>query len=309
LASYYNAVLLDNPRAAEQYALGLAASPNNADLLSGLADALLARGEWNRSLEHLERAAEMDPRSRLTLLRLHRAYLWLRRYPEALRTAERIIAVRPQHPLSHQAKVMVQLAKGDLGSAHAALQAAAPQVGEAQLVAFMALNWDLYWALTDTQQDLLLRSTPAEFDGDTVAYWYAMEDIHHFLGNDARARAYADTTLARLRAQGPPASVDAQYHIKLGIAYALLGRRADAVREGRVAVKLVPVTRDSYLGAYALHQLARIEALAGEPDSAVAHLSALLEVPYFVSRDWLRIDPTWRPLRDNPRFARLIAPR
>lgn len=251
----------------------------------------------------------MDPRSRVTLLRLHRAYLWLRRYPEALRTAERIIAVRPQHPLSHQAKVMVHLAQGDLRSAHAVLTAAAAQVGEAQLVAFMALNWDLYWALTESQQQLLLRSTAAEFDGDTVAYWYAMEDIHHLRGNAARARAYAETTLARLRAEGPAANVNAQYHIKLGIAYALLGRRADAVREGRVAVKLVPVTRDSYLGAYALHQLARIETLASEPDSAVAHLGALLEVPYFVSRDWLRMDPTWRPLRGNPRFERLIASR
>jgi DNA-binding SARP family transcriptional activator/TolB-like protein len=307
LANYYSGVLLDYPRAIEQYALGLVATPNDPELLSGLADVEQGRGEWEQAIEHLRRALELDPRSRRSLLRLHRAYLWLRRYPEALATAERVIAVQPQHALPHQGKVMVHLARGDLASARAALRAAEAPVGQAALVTFMAWNWDLYWPLTEAQQQRLLRATPADFDGDTAAYWFAMEDIHELRGDTALARAYAETTLVRLREATRAGNQDPQNHIKLGIAHALLGHRADAVREGRLAVSMVPTERDAYLGAYALHQLARIETLVGEADSAGAHLEALLRIPYFVSRGWLRVDPTWRALRGTPRFERLVA--
>jgi hypothetical protein len=46
--------------------------------------------------------------------------------------------------------------------------------------------------------------------------------------------------------------------------------------------------------------------LAGKPDQAVDRLERLLEVPYFLSPEWLRIDPTFEPIRSHPRFQKLI---
>ena len=68
-----------------------------------------------------------------------------------------------------------------------------------------------------------------------------------------------------------------------------------------------PITKDAYVGPYVQHQLARIYLLVGEPDKALEQLEPLLKIPYYLSPGWLRIDPTFVPLRGNPRFQRLIA--
>jgi hypothetical protein len=94
--------------------------------------------------------------------------------------------------------------------------------------------------------------------------------------------------------------------VLLGLALAYLGRKADAVREGRRGVELMPISRDGYLGPYVQLQLARIYILTGEPDLALDQLEPLLKVPFYLSPEWLRIDPAFDPLRATPRFRKLV---
>ncbi|MFN2384698.1 MAG: hypothetical protein ABR576_00130 [Thermoanaerobaculia bacterium] len=67
------------------------------------------------------------------------------------------------------------------------------------------------------------------------------------------------------------------------------------------------MTKDANIGPYLLHQLVRIEILAGQEENALDDLERLLQTPYYVSRAWLKIDPTFQPLRKNPRFQKLVA--
>ena len=69
---------------------------------------------------------------------------------------------------------------------------------------------------------------------------------------------------------------------------------------------LLPITRNSYTGPYIQHQLVRIYIETGEPDKALDRLEPLLRIPYYLSPAWLRIDPTFDPLRSNPRFRKLV---
>jgi hypothetical protein len=91
------------------------------------------------------------------------------------------------------------------------------------------------------------------------------------------------------------------------VALAYLGRRAEAVREGERSVAARPIAKDAYIGAYYQHLLARIYILVGEPDKAIDQLEPLLKIPYFLTPGWLRIDPSFDPLRKHPRFLALIA--
>ena len=98
----------------------------------------------------------------------------------------------------------------------------------------------------------------------------------------------------------------ARYRVLLALAYAGLGRNEDAVREGQLAVELLPPSRDSYTGPDWIAYLALIYAKVGEHDAAIEQLEYLLSVPAFMSVSWLRLDPAWDPLRDHPRFQALL---
>ena len=107
---------------------------------------------------------------------------------------------------------------------------------------------------------------------------------------------------SKLRAQPD----DPRLHSALGIAYAGLGRKHEAIQEGEKAVELLPASNEAYRGYYRAVDLARIYAMVGERDAAVAQLEHLLSIPGHLTAAWLRLDPTWDPLRDHPRFQRLV---
>ncbi len=94
----------------------------------------------------------------------------------------------------------------------------------------------------------------------------------------------------------------------LGLAYAGLGRKQQALERGRHAASLYGMDHDTFFGLNLEQYVARIEAEVGEDDAAIERLERLLSVPNpYLSPAVLQIDPAWDPLRDNPRFAALLA--
>jgi serine/threonine-protein kinase len=76
---------------------------------------------------------------------------------------------------------------------------------------------------------------------------------------------------------------------------------------GKKAVELLPVTREALIGTNRLEDLAIIYTMVGNADEAVNTLDRLLSIPSWMSASMLRVDPVWKPLRNNPRFQKLIA--
>jgi tetratricopeptide (TPR) repeat protein len=261
-------------------------------------------GRPDSALARFRQSVALDPRSPLAQRRLGRALLWLRRYPEAREANERGLALAPNDLSLLQNAVMVELAQGHLDAARA-LISASHAVEPTTLVAYFANFWDLYWALPDAQQDLLLRLTPRPFDDNRGAWGISRAGAYALRGDQARARAYADSARQAFEAALANAPNDSQTHALLGVALAYMGRKDEAIREGQRGLALLPITKDAYGGPYNQLQLVRIYAILGETDKAVDQLEPLLRMPFYVSPGWLRVDPNFDPLRKNPRFQRL----
>jgi tetratricopeptide (TPR) repeat protein len=231
----------------------------------------------------------------------------LRRYSEALAAHDRGLALAPTNLALLEGKAMAHLGQGDLAGARAVIRSAPKEVEPTALVAYFALYQDLVWALDDDQQRLLLRLTPSEFGNDRGGWGLVLAQTYHFRGNDAKARAYADSARLGFEEHLRATPEDAQQHGLLGLSLAYLGRKAEAIREGERGVAITPIARDAAnFGPYLQHQLARIYMLTGEPDKALDALEPLLKIPYVLSPGWLKIDPNFEPLRGNPRFERLV---
>jgi tetratricopeptide (TPR) repeat protein len=300
-------VTVDFRRAADEYAEGLRRSPSDVDLLNAAAINLQSLGQWDSALVSLSRAATLDPRSVAIGRRLGFTLMRLRRYPEAIAATDRVLALAPDNLADVETRAMIELAKGDLAAAHAVVSAAAPRTEPTAFVAYLGNYWDLYWLLDDPQQQLLLRLSPSPFDDDRSAWGIVLAETYQLRGDSVRMRAYADSARLAIEKILESTPNDAQRRAFHGLALAYLGKRAEAMREGEKAVALLPTSKDGFSGPYIEHILVRIYMLTGEKQKALDHLEPLLKVPYHLSPGWLRVDPTFAPLRGEPRFQKMAA--
>ena len=160
--------------------------------------------------------------------------------------------------------------------------------------------------LDEAQQRQVLASPLSAFDDDRAnggSCW----PRHITSGVTAPGPAiYADSARIADEELLRAAPEDAQRHVFLGVALAYLGRKADAVREGQRGVALLPIARTPTAVPTCSTNSCASTSYVGEPEKALDQLEPLLKVPYYLSPGWLRIDPTFDPLRKNPRFMKLV---
>jgi tetratricopeptide (TPR) repeat protein len=200
----------------------------------------------------------------------------------------------------------VHVARGDLEGAQAVYRSASPELDRTTLAVFVAQFWELAWTLDREDLDLLVRLSPEPFGGDRAAWGLALAQAWALKGDTARARAYADSgriAYARVVATSP--WNDEGFGL-LALCLAYLGRYDKAVAAAKHSLALRGLGVDKYGGAYNQLQLVRVYVMAGQRDHALDELEELLRIPSFITPGWLKIDPTFAPLRGNPRFEQLV---
>lgn len=305
-ALYWALVQSDQSRARADLETALRLAPSSNIVLSTLGQMEATVGQWDQGLAHIRQATLLDPRSSISADRLSRALLWLRRYPEARAAAERGLDASADNLSLIEDRAMSYAGEGDLAGARASLRRVPGTVDRGALVAYVSNYWDAYWMMDSADVALTQTLSPASFDGDRAVWGVTRAQLYWLGGDSTRARAYADTsTLARDRAVRQN-SADWQGLLFRALTLAFLGRREEAIRDRDHGLALAVASKDGWSTIpYAHHVVARIDLALGDHNAAVTELSATLQNPYFISPAWLRIDPTWNPLRGDPRFEKL----
>jgi TolB-like protein/Flp pilus assembly protein TadD len=296
----------DLPRALAIAEEGLARLPGHSELMASAAIVEVQLGRLDAAQARLRRAEIIDPQSFGVAQYLGFALYLQRRWAEARRAYDRALGLVPTDLGAIEFRLSTFLSEGDLEGARRALAQTPPQVDRSQQAAILAEH-DLFWLLDRPTQDRVLALSPAAFDGDRGRWGVALAEGHRLLGQASLAQAYADSARVTLEEQLEVAPEDGFLNVNRGHALAMLGRKAEAIAAGERGRALLPMARDMMFGAQVQQRLVRIYLIVGEPEKALALLEPLLTTPYWLSPGWLRLEPTFDPLRGHPRFERLVA--
>jgi tetratricopeptide (TPR) repeat protein len=310
LGRYYYYCLLDFDQAVEQFNIARKSQPSNSELLFFIAAVQRRQGKFEQALTNVKRAAELDPLSGNLHLQAAVTFMLLHDYPEAERYYDRAISLSPDRAFTYFWKAGLYLQwQGDIGKARAVLEEALENVkseDNADIVNSL-VSMDVYDGKYQEALDRLsLRTEYIDNQFDFIPKALQCAQICDRMKKNDLAKKYYDDAQSILETKIQQSPEDAQPHSSLGIAYAGLGRKEDAIREGRLAVKMLPVSKDAWRGLYRVRDLARIYVMVGEFDAAIEQLKFLLSVPGEVTIPLLRIEPTWAPLRDHPGFKELL---
>jgi TolB-like protein/Flp pilus assembly protein TadD/predicted Ser/Thr protein kinase len=311
LGYYYYHGSLDYDRASEQFAIAQKDLLNNSELLLAIGAIQRRQGKWEQAVTNIKKAAELDPRSNTMAVEVAWTYSAMRKYAEAEHYFDQAISLAPDWTGAYEGKAWLYIySEGDTKKARKVLQDATGKADMSQLVS------DLVWLDIldgDFQTALARLPGPAAFINaygynDTTSYFLTKAQIYGQLSQPQMKAAYFDSARIILENMVQSRPGEAAFHGQLGIVYAGLGRREEAVREGKKAVELLPVSRDAFeYGPLNVANLAQIYVMVGDYDEGVEQLEYLLSIPGCFSIPYLRIDPAWAPLRSHPRFQKLLA--
>jgi len=305
LAYYYYWCLLDYDRAMEEFAVVERTRPNDTWMLKGMGFVSRRKGEHEESLKYLERAIKLDPKDAYCAGELGYAYTILRRHAEAERYYDLSISMVPDQVTAYLNKAWNLFSwKGDAAGALALLSQAPIETGEViearcWLSCFAGDYEGALEALEESPDELLnifRFSLKSEAIGSVLL----------LMGKEERAGAAFDSARVMLEAELAKRPDDYRVHSSLGAVYARLGRKEDAIREGKRGAELCPVSKDALLCPWTIFDLARIYAMVGEHEAAIEQVEYLLSIPGLVTMKWYELDRVWAPLHDHPGMRRLM---
>jgi Flp pilus assembly protein TadD len=233
----------------------------------------------------------------------------MRRYADAERQFDKAIALGPDWANSRAYKAMLYVVwQGDLERARASFRDGLTRIPAARLFGQAYTAERVSGAVVTADSGLrnaLDEVTAGTFAGDSGRYHLLKAEAAWFSGNDRVRLAQADSARRSIEAAFRRAPRDGRLLSRLGVVYSFLGRHEDAIRTGRRAIALLPISRDADSGPFLVSNLARSFMLGGQPDSAIDRLRPLLTMSSWISPAAMRADPTWEALRDHPRFREL----
>jgi TolB-like protein/Flp pilus assembly protein TadD len=303
---YYYYCERDYQAALDEFAIAKLSLPNSPEVYMAIGAIERRQGKWKESTANLQKAASLSPKDAWVLQNLADNYYATRSFEAADKIFDRAIEAAPSSfgPRAEKAKLAIDW-KGDLSVMETALTQVPTGVDPDGLVTFARVQLLLLQrkfsgalaVLQQSPQDASHFDKPRElFEG---AIYTFLNDKEKAFSAFERARPIAEKALR----ESPD---DASRHVTLGLILAGLGEKELAIAEGKRAVQLLPESQDAFDGPKMTVALAQIYAWTGESDQAIQLLDRSLSTPMGITVPFLKLDPMWEPLRNDPRFQALI---
>src|SRR5438132_358393 len=307
----------DYERALAEFGTAAVLAPSDGEVGQLIASIERRQGKWEESLETFAKNQKLDPQNPNIVRNLVFTNTALRRWPEASRWAAQMRTMAPASLVAKIQSGYVEFCwKGDTGPLKAILGevAAADPGGE-----ITSCRWDV--AMIDRDFGAA-RGVLQNTDLSELSYTNAALTPKSFLqglielaeGKRAQAQKLFELARPSFEKAVEEAPLSAERHANLGWFYAFAGRKDEAIREGKRAVELKPESKDAFDGAIMNCYLALIYARVGEKELAIPLIERLLKTPgavdsvdYSITVNDLKHRWEWDPIRNDPRFQKLVA--
>jgi serine/threonine-protein kinase len=304
---YYYHGFLDYDNALAHLSEAERIRPNDFEAVFYKAAIQRRQGKWKDATDNMRRSLELEPRIGLYFSDAANTFFFMRNYDEAVRLSDRATVLDPTDYQGYAIRANVAVARdGDIPAAtriRRQLFDAQPDPG----IAASIVLFDPWIAMPDEKmRDAAARVAWSPDRGEKSSFYVAKMEFFLRMNDQARAKAYADSAITIVTKRIREVPNEAEFPMELASAQAVLGHKSEALAAMEKATTLQPFAKDQYLGSllyvYRAVNLMRL----GESDKAIDQLEQLLKVPSVLSRNLLRLEPIYTPLRGNPRFQRLI---
>ena len=311
LGIYYYHGRLDYENALKEFAVAKELGLNNSDLYADIGYVKRRQGKMEQAKDNLLKAIKLNPRGSVLVQNLGETYSLLRNYPKSEISFNSALSLRPDEWTIYLRIAFLALVwKGDTEKARITLNEGEQYSSSFNNNEIVYLKYliEIYDRQYQTALELLSYEKYDAYENQFIYFhkYHLMAEIYGLMGESKMAQVNYDSARVDYESLIEEHLEDSRLYTSLGLVYAGLGRREDAIRAGKKGVELLPIGKEAWRGAYRLEDLSVIYARVGEFALAIDNLETLLSIPGDLSVNLLKLDPKWDPLRDHPRFIALL---